>query len=77
MNIYGMKTQEGNDLVRRIVDAAIMMIREQGAEFVEATEFVRQKLEQLAAGEGYTEAYQSCVRMTAYYDVHTETKDLA
>ena len=64
MERYGMFTDEGNELVGRIVDAAVKAHDELGDSVQVAWQFLYANLRKLSYAEGYGEATDTEVRET-------------
>jgi len=62
---YGMFTQEGNELVERIVVAGAKLHLEMGDSLLRSWQFVYANLRKLSHAEGYGEATDTAVREIA------------
>ena len=69
MSYTGMKSQAGDTLVQRIIDAAVKMVEQQAASMNDASQFARRELQRLAQAEGFAEADTSTVRLNAFYHI--------
>ena len=70
---YGMFTQEGNELVGRIVDAAVRAHDELGDTPQVAWQFLRANLDKLSYAQGYEEATDTVVRESCAYALEQRT----
>ena len=70
---YGMFTQEGNELVGRIVDAAVKAHDELGDSVQVAWQFLYHNLDKLSHAQGYEEATDTAVREACLYALENRT----